>query len=138
MCCHTTSGVHQIGKSIKVHLYWAMKNCGDSPSKLQELILNIPCHYQVHVLMSFILHSVINILYMYIFYVRVHTCKHVGQHSKCPSTSAYHTQPYTPNKTKLINQKAIESLSWHLKSTYIYRNAVDICWVRIINMLQKN
>ena len=36
------------GKSIKVHLYWAMKNCGDSPSKLQKLILNIPCHYQVH------------------------------------------------------------------------------------------
>ena len=36
------------GKSVKTHLYWAMKNCDDSPSKLQELILNIPCHYQVH------------------------------------------------------------------------------------------
>lgn len=33
-------------RSVKIHLYWAMKNCGDSPSKLQELILNIPCHYQ--------------------------------------------------------------------------------------------
>ena len=42
--------IHKIntGKSVKIHLYWAMKNCGDSPSKLQELILNIPCHYQVH------------------------------------------------------------------------------------------
>ena len=36
------------GRSVKIHLYWAIKNCGDSPSKLQELILNIPCHYQVH------------------------------------------------------------------------------------------
>ena len=36
------------GKNIKVHLYWAMKNCSDSLSKLQELILNIPCQYQVH------------------------------------------------------------------------------------------
>ena len=76
MCCHATSGVHQIGKSIKVHLYWAMKNCGDSPSKLQELILNIPCHYQVHVLMSFILHSVINILYMYIYILCTGTHMH--------------------------------------------------------------
>ena len=34
--------IHKIntGKSVKIHLYWAMKNCGDSPSKLQELILN--------------------------------------------------------------------------------------------------
>ena len=31
-----------IRRSVKVHLYWAMNNCSDSPSKLQELIMNIP------------------------------------------------------------------------------------------------
>ncbi len=25
-----------IGKSIKIHLYWAMKNCGGSAEKLKE------------------------------------------------------------------------------------------------------
>ena len=39
---------YTVGRSVKIHLYWAMKNCSDSPSKLQELIMNIPCHYQVH------------------------------------------------------------------------------------------
>lgn len=38
----------QLGKSMKVHLYWAMKNCETSPSKLHELIMNIPNHYKVH------------------------------------------------------------------------------------------
>lgn len=43
----TLVDVHQLGKSIKVHLYWAMKNCADPPSRLKELILNIPNHYKV-------------------------------------------------------------------------------------------
>ena len=36
-----------IGKSIKVHLYWAMKNCSDCPDTLRSLITNISNHYQV-------------------------------------------------------------------------------------------
>ena len=45
--CMYSCGVHQLGKSIKVHLYWAMKNCEASPDKLQELIMNVPNHYKV-------------------------------------------------------------------------------------------
>ena len=29
-----------IGRSVKIHLYWAMKNCSDSPNKLKELIIS--------------------------------------------------------------------------------------------------
>lgn len=36
-----------IGKSIKTHLYWAMKNCQKSAENLRRLIDNIPAHYQV-------------------------------------------------------------------------------------------
>ena len=35
------------GRSIKIHLYWAMKNCEKEPKKLRQLIDNIPRHYQV-------------------------------------------------------------------------------------------
>ena len=33
------------GRSIKVHLYWAMKNCGGSAEVLKQL-MSIPGHYQ--------------------------------------------------------------------------------------------
>ena len=36
-----------VGRSIKTHLYWAMKNCGEDPDKLCALIMNIADHYQV-------------------------------------------------------------------------------------------
>ena len=31
-----------LGKSVKVHLYWAMKNCQGSADTLRDLIENIP------------------------------------------------------------------------------------------------
>ena len=40
-------GVPLLGKSVKTHLYWAMKNCGTSPDTLRRLITNIPEHYKV-------------------------------------------------------------------------------------------
>ena len=39
--------VHLLGYSMKIHLYWAMKNCESNPSKLEQLIMNIPNHYKV-------------------------------------------------------------------------------------------
>ena len=36
-----------VGRSIKTHLYWAMKNYGEDPDKLYALIMNIADHYQV-------------------------------------------------------------------------------------------
>ena len=42
-------GVLSLGKSVKTHLYWTMKNCCDSPDTLRDLILSIPKHYKVYV-----------------------------------------------------------------------------------------
>ena len=42
-----TCSLIYIGRSIKTHLYWAMKNCGEDPDKLCALIMNIADHYQV-------------------------------------------------------------------------------------------
>ena len=53
---------HLIGKSTKVHLYWAMKNCDGSPEDLRHKIMNTSKHYQVcvHVLYT-------NGMYMYMY-----------------------------------------------------------------------
>ena len=40
-------GVLQLGKSVKTHLYWAMKNCDGCAETLRKLIEIIPDHYQV-------------------------------------------------------------------------------------------
>ena len=37
----------QTGRSVKTHLYWAMKNCDGKPDVLRKLITNIPNHYKV-------------------------------------------------------------------------------------------
>ena len=36
-----------VGRSIKTHLFWATKNCGEDPDKLCALIMNRADHYQV-------------------------------------------------------------------------------------------
>lgn len=36
------------GRSTKVHLYWAMKNCNGSPENLRQKILNTSSHYEVY------------------------------------------------------------------------------------------
>lgn len=38
------TGVHYLGRSIKIHLY-----CSQDPDQLREFVLNIPEHYKVHV-----------------------------------------------------------------------------------------
>jgi hypothetical protein len=45
------------GKNIKVHLYWAMKNCEGSPKQLERLIENVPLHYMVSTYVQCILLS---------------------------------------------------------------------------------
>ena len=45
ICVHL--GVLYLGQSIKTHLYWSMKNCGNSPDTLQQLIQTICNHYMV-------------------------------------------------------------------------------------------
>ena len=42
-----TSSLIYVSRSIKTHLYWAMKNCGEDPDKLCALNMNIADHYQV-------------------------------------------------------------------------------------------
>ena len=36
-----------VGKSTKVHMYWAMKNCDSSSEDLRQKIMNTSKHYQV-------------------------------------------------------------------------------------------
>ena len=38
------------GKSIKIHLYWAMKNCEGCPQTLRDFMVNIPNQYQARLL----------------------------------------------------------------------------------------
>jgi len=47
LCACINPSCHCVGKSIKVHMYWAMKNCDGSPEKLRSLVMAIPRHYQV-------------------------------------------------------------------------------------------
>lgn len=39
--------IESIGKSTKVHLYWAMRNSNGSPEDLRHNIMNTSKHYQV-------------------------------------------------------------------------------------------
>ena len=48
--CTHLHGVLLLGKSVKTHLYWAMKNCESSAGCLRDLINNIPSHYSVSTL----------------------------------------------------------------------------------------
>ena len=36
-----------LGRNIKLHLYWSMKNCGGDGDALRNLVDAIPMHYQV-------------------------------------------------------------------------------------------
>ena len=40
------------GKSTKVHMYWAMKNCTGSAEDLRQKIMNTSKHYQVNECMN--------------------------------------------------------------------------------------
>ena len=47
ICRDIRYAVQYLGKGIKLHLYWAMQNCGGDADKLRELVGNIVNHYQV-------------------------------------------------------------------------------------------
>ena len=50
-CCMSSfQYINILGRSIKIHLYWAMKNCGEDPDKLRALIECIGDHYQVNII----------------------------------------------------------------------------------------
>ena len=49
VCRYFTIIVHFLGRSIKTHLYRAMKNCEGSGVRLRSIVDNIPNHYEVHV-----------------------------------------------------------------------------------------
>lgn len=57
--------IFPLGKSIKTHLYWAMKNCGGNADSLRSLIDNIPSHYQVCLNLCII---------VYVWYLHVYIC----------------------------------------------------------------
>ena len=63
-------------------------------------------------------------IYIYFFF-----CK--GTHVDCHSDSACKRPNYTPSKTILTDQKAIEAFEKSLKITNIYRNAESYCRVSV-------
>ena len=97
--------------SIKIHLYWSMRNCGDSPDVLRQLIMNIPHHYKV-----------CNV------YTDMHTC---CNRVTITTVTPHHLRPchdpsYKPSKQLLTSQlRAEDELVSHLKSTYVYRYAQE-------------
>ena len=108
-----------LGKSTKVHLYYCMKNCAQSPTKLRESILNIVDHYQVSqkCIISFLCMS----LHKQSFTKNKHT--------KCHEESACRRPGYRPTKLRLTSPTAIQAYEKALKATLIYRNAESYCRV---------
>ena len=94
------------GKSIKVHLYWAMKNCGGSPDQLRRLIENVPHHYMV---CTFFQPNT------------SHPMCVQGNHTACPPTSSCHTSSYSPSKVQLTKPLVAQTLLSTLKVTNVYR-----------------
>ena len=118
--CHCTCIIH-VGKSTKVHLYYCMKNCAQSPAKLRESILNIVDHYQVRQNRS--------ILYMCNPFTQTILSK--NKHTKCFEGSACRRPGYKPSKVRLTSPAAIEVYETALKATLIYKNAESYCRVGI-------
>ena len=116
------SGAHSIGKSIKTHLYWCMKNCTNNPDKLRQLIMNIPLHYMV-CSCWYTLRTLQLLRHSFILQ---------GHHAGCHPTAPCHVPRYSPSKVKLTNQRAVEQLVKHLKATYIYQNPKAFCRVYLM------
>ena len=105
-------------KSIKLHLYWAMKNCGNDPEVLQALIDNILNHYMV---------SSIKSTFILLYTVYFMCAK--GDHEDCAHNSPCHTPAYTPSKTPLRSRAAAWALLERLRDTYVYKLAESFCRV---------
>ena len=110
-----------LGKSIKTHLYWAMRNCGENADTLKSLIDSIPSHYQVFNAFRDFIHTSNNYFQ--------------GDHSCCHSSSSCHMPRYTPSKVELKDPRPVQLLSKTLRETYIYRYAKEFCRVSILHVM---
>lgn len=106
-----------LAKSIKIHLYWAMKNCGGDPILLKDMIDNIIFHYIVN-----------SIIFVECPYSPLLTYAQ-GEHTGCFPNSPCHTPAYKAGKNTLSNPLAAKYLGDHLKASYIYRFASSFCRV---------
>ncbi len=111
-----------LGRSIKIHLYWAMKNCGEDPNILQQMALNIPNHYKVNVIAHYCTDSKLLVQ---------------GDHSNCHASSPCRMAPYIPSRAQITNKKAEEELLRCIKATYVFKNADAFCRVMIVILLPK-
>ena len=102
------------GRNTKVHLYYCMKNCDQSPTKLRENILNIVSHYQVSLNMAAVL------------LLHVRECVHV---LRCRTSTQIATKNptvesgHSSSKIPLTSPAAIEAYRKILQSTLIYKDA---------------
>ena len=62
-----------VGRSIKLHLYWSMRNCGGDSEALRELVDAIPKHYQVFTLHKYSTSVLNNSLPLILLHLRVIT-----------------------------------------------------------------
>ena len=98
------------GKTMKVHLYYWMKKCDQSPTKLRENILNIVSHYQVSVEHGSC--AVVTCMWMC-------TCTLLqNQHSDCHEESPCRQPGHTSSKIPLTSLEAYKKT---LQSTPIYK-----------------
>ena len=116
-----------------------MKNCGESPDKLQQLIKNILDHYKMSMCMIRIGRKCTSKPYfgisVFIFTSCISAIQYYyaiqGIRTNCPETSSCHATiyMYSPGKELLTDPKAEAALLRHLGATYIYREAQYFCHV---------
>ncbi len=110
----------RLGRSIKIHLYWAMKNCGGDPDVLQQMALNIPNHYKVNAISITVL-------------TPNFSCRVIIL-TAMPRLPVIWLPIY---QVVITNKKTEEELLRCIKSTYVFKNAGAFCRVMIEILLPK-
>ena len=82
-----------LAKSLKLHLYWGMKNCGGEGNVLKDMVDNIVNHYNIVSVCSFITDCSSCIISK-------------GDHSGCLPHSPCPTPAYTPSQVPLKGPRA--------------------------------
>ena len=99
-------------KSTKVHLYYCMKNCDQSPTKLKENTMNIVSHYQVSI--DHNISCSVYVLDMYTLYIVAEPA--------LKESSCRHSR-HSGTKIQLTSLAAIEAHTKTLQSTLIYKDS---------------
>ena len=117
VCRYFTIIVHFLGRSIKTHLYWAMKNCGRSGVRLRSIVDNFPTTmrymyvYIMHVCSYMYMPEMSATsgdlrpsyaFYMYVYFRVITLAATAVHHAICPTTlpAKYRSQNRTSRKSR--------------------------------------